>query len=130
MIYLTPEEVIRLHEQVIRDSGGSFGVLNRGMIDSATEQLKQGFGGVEFYPTLEEKAACLGYSLASNHGFQDGNKRIGHAAMELFLVLNGFEITASVDEQERMFWTLAAHKKVAMISQSGSLGTFVHSKND
>lgn len=67
-----------------------------------------GFGGVERHPTLADKAAAFGFFLATNHGFEDGNKRIGHAAMETFLVLNGHEIDAPVDEQEDVFWRLAA----------------------
>ncbi|HEY2787412.1 MAG TPA: type II toxin-antitoxin system death-on-curing family toxin [Fimbriiglobus sp.] len=66
------------------------------------------FGGVDLYPTLADKAAALGFSLALNHGFVDGNKRIAHAAMETFLILNGYEIRASVDEQEGVFLRLAA----------------------
>ena len=58
------------------------------------------FGGTELYPTLVEKAAALGFSLIKNHPFVDGNKRVGHAAMETFLVLNGHEIDAPVPEQE------------------------------
>ena len=60
------------------------------------------------YPTLTEKAAALGYSLVRSHGFVDGNKRIAHAAMEVFLVLNGVEITAAVDDQEKFMLSLAA----------------------
>jgi death on curing protein len=65
-------------------------------------------GGKDAYPTLIEKAAALAFSLARNHGFIDGNKRIAHAAMETFLVLNGLEVTASVDEQETTILALAA----------------------
>jgi death-on-curing protein len=59
---------------------------------------------------IVEKAAALGFSLISNHPFVDGNKRAGHAAMEVFLVLNGYEIDASVDEQEQIILQLAAGK--------------------
>ena len=66
------------------------------------------FGGAELYPTLADKAAALGFSLICNHPFVDGNKRIGHAAMESFLVLNGYELTASVDEQEAVILNVAS----------------------
>lgn len=66
------------------------------------------FGGEELYPTMSEKAATLGYSLIQNHPFVDGNKRTGHAAMELFLVLNGQEITATEDEQYDIILKVAA----------------------
>jgi len=57
---------------------------------------------------MAEQAGALAFSLVKNHPFIDGNKRIGHAAMEVFLVINGFEISAHVDEQETMFLSLAA----------------------
>jgi death-on-curing protein len=66
------------------------------------------FGGDELYATIEEKAATLGFSIIQNHPFVDGNKRTGHACMEIFLVLNGFEINASVDEQEKIILQVAS----------------------
>ena len=66
------------------------------------------FAGEDLYPTIVDKAAALGFSLVMNHPFVDGNKRIGHAAMETFLVLNRLEINASVDEQERVILQLAS----------------------
>lgn len=78
------------------------------MFDSALAQPRMTFGGQELYPSLAEKAAALGFFLVCNHPFTDGNKRIGHAAMEIFLVLNGWEIAAGVDEQERAILQLAA----------------------
>ncbi len=110
MIYLTTAEVIHLHSLVIQQSGGGPGIRDHGLIDSAVYQPQASFGGYELNPTLEEKAAVLGYSLAMNHGFVDGNKRIAHAAMETFLVLNGYQVDAPVDEQERVFLDLAAGK--------------------
>jgi len=66
------------------------------------------FGGFDLYPTLIEKASSPGFSLVKNHPFLDGNKRIGHAAMESFLLLNGFEINAAVDAREKVILDLAA----------------------
>lgn len=66
------------------------------------------FGGQDLYPSLGEKAAVLGFCLVCNHPFVDGNKRVGHAAMETFLVLNGWELAAGVDEQEQLILRLAA----------------------
>ena len=66
------------------------------------------FGGQELCPTVVEKAVALGFSLVMNHPFVDGNKRVGHAAMETFLVLNGYELRAAVDEQERIVLQVAA----------------------
>ena len=66
------------------------------------------FGGQDLYPGLADKAAALGFSLISNHPFIDGNKRIGHAVMEAFLMLNGFELVATVDESERVILAVAS----------------------
>ncbi|MEM8560039.1 MAG: type II toxin-antitoxin system death-on-curing family toxin [Bacteroidota bacterium] len=106
--YLSVEQVERLHALVIARSGGSEGLRERGTLESAVAQPLQTFGGSDLYPTLHEKAATLAYALVMGHPFVDGNKRIGHAAMEAFLMLNGYEIDADVDEQERLFLDVAA----------------------
>lgn len=108
MRYLTVEEVLELHRRVIKVSGGSTGVRDLGAIESAVAQPRMSFGGQDLYVGLAEKAAALGFSLVCNHPFVDGNKRIGHAAMETFLVLNGFELRADVNEQELVILGLAA----------------------
>jgi death-on-curing protein len=77
-------------------------------LESALAQPQQTFAGEDLYPSLESKAAALAHSLVMGHPFVDGNKRVGHAAMEAFLMLNGLEIAASVDEQENLFLGLAA----------------------
>jgi len=66
------------------------------------------FGGEELYPTVVDKAGVLGYSVIANHPFVDGNKRTGHAAIEVFLVLNGYELRALVNEQERIVLQVAS----------------------
>ncbi len=66
------------------------------------------FAGEDLYPTITHKAAALSFSIINNHPFIDGNKRIGHAAMEVFLVLNGFEINSSVYEQEQIILQVAS----------------------
>lgn len=89
-------------------SGGLAGVRDMRALSSCIAQPGMTFDNVELYQTIFEKAAALGFSLISNHPFIDGNKRIGHAAMETFLVLNGYEITAGVDEQERLILSIAS----------------------
>ena len=108
MRYLTLGEVVDLHRRLLETTGGAPGIRDLGALDSAIAQPKATFGGVDLYPTLVEKAAALCFSLVRNHPFVDGNKRVGHAAMETFLVLNGAEIDASVDEHERLMLDLAA----------------------
>jgi death-on-curing protein len=105
---LTLNDVLELHRQVEIQSGGAVGVLSLPALESALAQPWMTFAGADLYPTLVEKAAVLGYSLISNHPFIDGNKRTGHAAIEVFLMLNGWEIRASVDEQERVILGVAS----------------------
>ncbi|BAY34270.1 hypothetical protein NIES2107_61750 [Nostoc carneum NIES-2107] len=108
MRYLTLQEVLALYNRIIEQSGGSAGIANPGALESALAQPKMTFGGEELYPTIVQKASALSFSLIKNHAFIDGNKRIGHAAMEVFLVLNGFEINATVDEQEQVILQVAS----------------------
>ncbi len=68
------------------------------------------FDGNELYPSLAEKAAALGFSLIQNHPFVDGNKRTGHAAMAMFLAINGYKINASIDEQTEIILSVASGK--------------------
>ena len=110
MRYLSLEEIIALHARVIAQSGGSLGLRDRGALESAVAQPDMTFGGKDLYPNIAEKAAALGHSLIQNHPFLDGNKRVGHAAMEVFLVLNSYEISASVDEQEETVLNVARGK--------------------
>jgi death on curing protein len=108
MRYLSLKEVIELHRLLLERTGGLAGIRDLGLLESAVAQPIISFGGQELYPTVIEKAAALGFSLIMNHPFNDGNKRVGHAALETFLVLNGYEVDASVDEQERVVMSVAA----------------------
>lgn len=108
MRYLTVIEVLAVHGQVIEQSGGKDGVRDLGLLESAIAQPMMTFDGIDLYVSIVDKAVALGFSLIMNHPFVDGNKRTGHAAMEVFLVLNGLEIVASVEEQERVILSLAA----------------------
>lgn len=89
MRYISLSEVLELHRRIIEESGGSTGVRDLGGLESAIAQPRMTFGGRDLYPTLIEKAAALCFSLVQNHPFIDGNKRVGHAAMEVMLILNG-----------------------------------------
>jgi death-on-curing protein len=108
MRYLTLGEVVALHRAILEVSGGASGIRDLGALESALAQPRASFGGEDLHPSLPAKAAALGFSLALNHPFLDGNKRVAHASMEAFLMLNGCEITASIDEQERFMLDLAA----------------------
>lgn len=106
--YLTLGEVLDLYHKVMQQSGGAVGLRDLGLLESALAQPRASFSGKDFYETVEDKAAALGFSLIANHPFIDGNKRVGHAAMELFLMLNGSEIHATIDEQETLILRLAS----------------------
>ncbi|MAG94991.1 MAG: type II toxin-antitoxin system death-on-curing family toxin [Planctomycetaceae bacterium] len=110
MRYLTLAEVLELQLRVVEQSGGAGGVRDLGGIESSVAQPQMTFGGDELYCTIESKATALCFSLVMNHPFVDGNKRIGHAAMETILVMNGYEAVADVDNAEQAILTLAAGK--------------------
>jgi death-on-curing protein len=109
--YLSLAEVLRLHGRIIDETGGSDGLRDLRLLESALAQPRQTFGGADLYPTLAEKAAAAGFSLINNHPFVDGNKRIGHAVVEAMLMLNGFELSAGVDESEAEILAVAAGQR-------------------
>ena len=88
------EMVLLLHQLMAQATGGSIGVRDDGLLESALESCFATFDGQELYPTKIEKAAKLGYSLVSNHAFIDGNKRIGIYVMLTFLEINGIKVSA------------------------------------
>ena len=108
MRYLSLTEVLIIYRRIIAQTGGSLGIRDFNALESALAQPRATYGGENLYPTIVDKASSLGFSLIQNHPFIDGNKRIGHAAMETFLILNGFEIDAAVDEQEQVILTIAS----------------------
>ena len=92
MIRFSKEKVLLLHQLMAEATGGSIGVRDEELLDSALENAFATFDGVELYPSKEEKAARLGFSLVSNHAFVDGNKRIGIYIMLSFLEMNGIRL--------------------------------------
>ena len=98
MIKFSKEKVLLLHQLIAEATGGSVGVRDEGLLESALETAFSGFGSKEFYPTKEEKGARLGYSLISNHAFVDGNKRIGVYVMLTFLEVNGIRIDCTNED--------------------------------
>ena len=98
MIKFSIDKVLLLHRLIAEETGGSIGVRDEGLLESALEAAFSGFGGNEFYPTKEEKGARLGYNLISNHAFVDGNKRIGMYVMLTFLEVNGIHLDCTNDE--------------------------------
>lgn len=98
--YLTLDEVLRIHELLLDAFGGARGVRDLGLIESALLRPQTGY-----YADLIEEAAALWESMAMNHGFIDGNKRVAYACLELFLQLNGVDVEASNDELERFIYS-------------------------
>ena len=110
MIRFSKEKVLLLHQLLAEATGGSVGVRDQGLLDSALEGAFAGFGDQEFYPTKEEKGARLGYALISNHAFVDGNKRIGLYVMLSFLEMNGIRIQCTDEELVHIGLSIAAGK--------------------
>lgn len=98
MILLTKEQVLLLHDRLVEVTGGSKGIRDEGMLDSALSNPFQSFGGEELYPGIQAKAAQLCYGLVKNHAMLDGNKRLGAHVMLVFLALNGFELIYTQQE--------------------------------
>lgn len=105
MILLTVDEIIMLHDKLLKATGGLPGLRDRGLLESAVLGVNAGFGDVEQYPTVEEKAARLAYALISNHAFADGNKRVGVLAMLMTLRLN--DMVLQYTQQELINFGLA-----------------------
>jgi death-on-curing protein len=110
MRYLSLPEIFELHVAIISKTGGSRGLRDIGALEAAVNQPRLTFNQKDLYDNIISKAAALCYSLIMNHPFVDGNKRVGHAAMEIFFMLNGYEIDAKVQEQEKIILDLAVGK--------------------
>jgi death-on-curing protein len=110
MIRLSQEKVLLLHRLMSEQTGGDPNLRDLSLLESALESAFQTFDGAELYPTKEEKAAKLGFSLISNHAFVDGNKRIGMYVLLTFLEINGIRINPSVEDVARVGLAVAAGK--------------------
>lgn len=108
MIQLSKSQILLIHDQLITETGGSSGLLDEGLLDSALNAPFQTFGEEDVYPSLQQKAARLCFGLVKNHPFVDGNKRIGAHAMLVFLALNGVELQHSQTELSDVILRLAA----------------------
>jgi death-on-curing protein len=95
---LTKTQVIKMHNLLIQETGGSEGIRDDGLLDSALNAPFQTFDGEDVYKTVQAKAAKLAFFLINNHPFVDGNKRIGTLAMLVFLEINGIEVKCTDDE--------------------------------
>ena len=112
MITLSREKVECLHRLLAKETGGSVGIRDEILLDSALASIFQTFDGQELYPTIEEKGARLGFNLISNHAFIDGNKRIGMLVMLTFLELNGVKIDCTDEEIVEIALGIASGKTI------------------
>lgn len=111
MIKLSKAQVLMLHSQLVKETGGSDGIRDIGLLESALESPFQSYGGVELYPSIQAKAARLCYCLVKNHAMVDGNKRIGVHTMLVFLSINGYELSYKQKELSDLILDVAADRK-------------------
>jgi death-on-curing family protein len=130
--YLYPKQVLYLYQQVIQRSGGTIGLRDEGLLESAVYRPQASFGGRDLYPDLWSKAAALGHSIILNHPFVDGNKRVGFEAMRLMLRLNGYDLYAAEEAKFPLgAWEYHSSMKLIETSEKKPLRIFTHvSEND
>lgn len=107
---ISKDIVLRIHSKLIQEFGGTDGIREKELLESAINRPFGGFGDSEFYPSPEEKAAAIIESIINNHPFLDGNKRTGYALMRLILVMNGKDIEAGEDEKYDFVIKIASGK--------------------
>lgn len=105
---LTKGQILMLHRDLIMETGGTDGLRDEGLLDSASNAPFQGFGRTDTFPSLQQKGARLGFGLIRNHAFVDGNKRIGAHAMLVLLALNGIDLSYTQEELSDMVLQVAS----------------------
>ena len=108
---LSKRQILMLHQQLVEQTGGSDGIRDDGLLDSALSAPFQSFDNTDVYPSLQQKAARLCFGLVKNHPFVDGNKRIGAHSMLVFLAVNGLELTYAQTELSDIILQVAASEK-------------------
>lgn len=108
--YLSPQQVLFIHARLTAETGGEYGLFNLGLLESAVARPRATFDGIDLYPVLFDKAAALMESLTINHPFVDGNKRVAIVASALFLLRNGYRLTAGNLELERFTLAVIAER--------------------
>ena len=105
---LTKNQILKLHTELIKATGGTDGLRDEALLDSALNAPFQSFDETDVYPSIQQKAARLGFGLIKNHAFTDGNKRIGVHAMLVFLMVNGIELSYTQKELSDMVLKVAS----------------------
>ena len=111
MKYLSINQILVTHNEIIEQVGGSKGIRDIGLLESAVARPQATFAGEDLYPDIFSKAAALGHSAILNHPFVDGNKRTGYIAMRLFLNLNGYDLKASIEERYKFVMEIVQKTK-------------------
>ncbi|MDO5714893.1 MAG: type II toxin-antitoxin system death-on-curing family toxin [Tissierellia bacterium] len=111
MIILSTEQVLMMYHKIMKETGGIEGIRDVGSLESALQSPFQTFHGIEVFPSIEQKAARLGFGIISNHPFLDGNKRIGAHVMLVFLFLNGIELVYSQENLVAKIFSIASGKE-------------------
>lgn len=107
IVFIPKKVILFSHDQLIQRYGGSTGIRDMKLLESALEQPKATFGGTYLHDTIFKMAAAYGYHLCNNHPFIDGNKRISLVAMDIFLQQNGYEIVATEKETYKVIMRLS-----------------------
>jgi len=107
IVFIPKKVILFSHDQLIQRYGGSTGIRDMKLLESALEQPKATFGGPYLHDTIFKMAAAYGYHLCNNHPFIDGNKRISLVAMDIFLQQNGYEIVATEKETYKVIMRLS-----------------------
>lgn len=107
VFFLSVEHVIALHDTLIEEFGGTYGLRDKGLLESAVTQPRQSFGGEDLYPSLFDKAAAYAFFISENQPFLDGNKRTAATVAGVFLDLNGYEIDCAQGQIYEMMMQLA-----------------------
>ncbi|MEH1822116.1 MAG: type II toxin-antitoxin system death-on-curing family toxin [Nostoc sp.] len=108
--FLEKEDVIRIHDELVSETGESLTILNEGSLESALYQPKAGFGEEYFHPTIYEQASAYLFHIACNHAFEQGNKRTAFAAMVTFLNVNDYDIEITEEEAEKLTVQVVTHE--------------------
>lgn len=110
MIVLSKQQILLLHSQLISETGGSDGLRDVWLLESAINSPFQQFDNEDLYPTIQQKASRLCFGLVNNHPFIDENKRIGAHVILVFLALNGIELEYTQDDLSSTILKLASNE--------------------
>ncbi|MEX2014801.1 MAG: type II toxin-antitoxin system death-on-curing family toxin [Candidatus Saccharimonadales bacterium] len=117
MFYITPDEIVLIHDKIVEEIGGSLGVREPGLLEAIAAKPQASYGNAELYPTIYDKAAAIFEALCNYRVFVDGNKRTAIACLEYFLFKNGFVLKiSSVKKEKFTLQTANSHPDLADVA--------------